>query len=401
MKFTTCIFNCFLFVCSSATANECYLDLSFEKTFDYKDYQMQLQKNNIEKQDNKYSLLPDIYLSTGQSAYNKSGFKSPEYSNAGIYISQSIFSGGRYFMTNDKLTLSDSLQLLSLERNRINYILSVYEKLLKRREIHSLLNFYKVKQDNAKMESKRLEYMFKHGQISEFEFNLKENISDNYKKNIKSLKNELQQLEWALHKEHHLSQKFFDIIDSGVIKSCKKIDVISLIKEENTIELEEIKLGYNLEKSVYYPSVSLSLSLTPKKGGAIRDISIRDGNYGTSINLSIPLSGMFKLTSNKERLLLNLSSSQLNIDKRKLDLEKIKTDSLNKLNNSINELISLRKQLLLNQKKVEYLKNQLYKSNGNIISYYNELDVLNELERKKLSKENEIELYKMHIFYIG
>ncbi|ENE88405.1 putative AatA outermembrane domain protein [Escherichia coli P0304777.2] len=61
----------------------------------------------------------------------------------------------------------------------------------------------------------------------------------------------------------------------------------------------------------------------------------------------------------------------------------------------------MRKQLLLNQKKVEYLKNQLYKSNGNIISYYNELDVLNELERKKLSKENEIELYKMHIFYIG
>ncbi|ENF16404.1 hypothetical protein ECP03047775_4936, partial [Escherichia coli P0304777.5] len=35
-----------MFVCSSATANECYLDLSFEKTFDYKDYQMQLQKNN-------------------------------------------------------------------------------------------------------------------------------------------------------------------------------------------------------------------------------------------------------------------------------------------------------------------------------------------------------------------
>ncbi|EBV8389538.1 ABC transporter permease, partial [Salmonella enterica subsp. enterica serovar Kentucky] len=41
------------------------------------------------------------------------------------------------------------------------------------------------------------------------------------------------------------------------------------------------------------------------------------------------------------------------------------------------------------------------KNNNNILQYYNEINALNEIERNLRKKENEIELYKMHMFFIG
>ncbi|HCN9261333.1 TPA: ABC transporter permease, partial [Escherichia coli] len=99
---------------SSAVAYVCPLDLYFRKTFDYRTYQIKSFQTEMERLDNNYSFLPELSLSTGQSAYNKSGFKSPEYSNAGIYISMPVFSGGRYFLNNEKLSLSDISQETTL-----------------------------------------------------------------------------------------------------------------------------------------------------------------------------------------------------------------------------------------------------------------------------------------------
>ncbi|KGP37323.1 ABC transporter permease, partial [Escherichia coli] len=75
---------------SSAVAYVCPLDLYFNKTIDYRTYQTKLSQIKMDRQDNNYSFLPEFSLSSGQSAYNKSGFKSPEYSSAGIYISMPI-----------------------------------------------------------------------------------------------------------------------------------------------------------------------------------------------------------------------------------------------------------------------------------------------------------------------
>ena len=64
----------------SAFAYVCPLDLYFRKNIDYITYQIKSSQIKMDRRDNDYSLLPELSLSTGQSAYNKSGFKSPEYS---------------------------------------------------------------------------------------------------------------------------------------------------------------------------------------------------------------------------------------------------------------------------------------------------------------------------------
>ncbi|HEZ7961063.1 TPA: ABC transporter permease, partial [Escherichia coli] len=52
------------------------------------------------------------------------------------------------------------------------------------------------------------------------------------------------------------------------------------------------------------------------------------------------------------------------------------------------------------KKKVSYLKKRLNDDN-NMLSYYNEINTLNEIEKNLIRKENEIELYKMRMFFIG
>ena len=384
----------------SAFAYVCPLDLYFRKNIDYITYQIKSSQIKMDRRDNDYSLLPELSLSTGQSAYNKSGFKSPEYSNAGIYLSMPVFSGGRYFIYNKKLSLSDDLQEITLEKNRINYILSVYEKIIRRKEISSLLKEYQHKQKEADIENNRLQYIFEQGNISEFELNLKNNIVENHKKNIKLLKNELHHLEWELQRKYNLPHKMFELIDSKIIKSCKKNDVSFLIKKENAAELEEANINFDLEKTADYPSLSLSLGLTPKNGGAIRNISTEHGSYAASVSLNIPLSGLLKLAAKKEKHSLSVDTVKLSIDKKNIELENTRQDILNKLNNAADELSYLKKQFLINKNKVSYLKERL-KNNTNMLSYYNEINALNEIERELIKKENEIELYKMHMFFIG
>ncbi|CAM7132399.1 TPA: TolC family protein [Escherichia coli] len=385
---------------SSAVAYVCPLDLYFNKTIDYRTYQTKLSQIKMDRQDNNYSFLPEFSLSSGQSAYNKSGFKSPEYSSAGIYISMPIYSGGKFFLNNKKLLLSDDLQEIAIEKDRITYILSIYERIIRRKEVNSLLKEYQHKQKEANIENKRLQYFFEQGSISAFELSLKKNIAEDHQKNIRLLKNELQHLEWELEKKYVLPQNMFESINSSVIKLCKKDDISFLIKKENAAELEEANINFDLEKTADYPSVSLSFGLIPKNGGTIRDISIDHGSYAASVNLNIPLSGLLKLIAKKEKHLLSLASVKLNIDKRNIELETAKQEVLNKLNNATDELSYLKNQISINKNKVNYLKERL-KNNNNILQYYNEINALNEIERNLRKKENEIELYKMHMFFIG
>jgi hypothetical protein len=385
---------------SSAFAKACPLDIYFNKSIEYRSYQMQSEQNKMERQDNDYSFLPEISVFTGQSAYNKSGFKSPEHSSAGIYLSMPIYSGGRYFLNNDRLLLLDELLSISLEKSRVNYLLSVYEKIIRRNEINYLLRKYHLRQNDSDIENKRLQYLFDQGDISGFELNLKRNMNEDNRRNIKLLKSELRLLEWSLNKEYYIPQNMVGLIDSNTIKLCKRNDITSLIKKENLTEVTEANINYELEKSTDYPSLSLSLSLRPKKGGEIRDVSIQHGNYSASINLNIPLSGLLRLNTKKERNLHSVNSTKIKIDKKNMELESAKQNALNKLYDATNELVHLRKQFSHNKSKINYLKRQL-KENNNIVSYYNEINALNEIEKDLIKKENEIELYKMHIFFIG
>lgn len=95
-----------------------------------------------------------------------------------------------------------------------------------------------------------------------------------------------------------------------------------------------------------------------------------------------------------------MDSVKLSIDKRNIELEDAKQGILNKLNNAIDELSYLRKQFSINKKKVSYLKKRLNDDN-NMLSYYNEINTLNEIEKNLIRKENEIELYKMRMFLLG
>ncbi|END9957621.1 TolC family protein, partial [Escherichia coli] len=375
---------------SSVFANVCPLDIYFSKSIEYKTYQMQSEQNKMERQDNDYSLLPEISIFTGQSAYNKSSFKSPEYSSAGIYLSMPIYSGGRYFLNNDRLSLLDKLQSISIEKSRINYLLSIYEKITRRNEINYLLREYHLRQNDSDIENRRLQYLFEKGDVSGFELNLKRNMNEDSYRNIKLLKSELRLLEWSLNKEYHIPQNMFGFIDSSTIKLCKRNSLSSLIRKENITELTEANVNYLLEKSTDYPSLSLSLSIRPQKGGEIRNVSIQHGDYSASINLNIPLSGLLKQNTKKERYSHSVDSAKIKIDKKNMELESARENTLNKLDDATNELVHLRKQLSHNKNKINYLRKQL-KENNNIVSYYDEINSLNEIERNLIKKENEIE----------
>ncbi|EHW94376.1 hypothetical protein ECDEC10E_0846 [Escherichia coli DEC10E] len=130
-------------------------------------------------------------------------------------------------------------------------------------------------------------------------------------------------------------------------------------------------------------------------------MSIKHGNYSTSINLNIPLSGLLKLNTKKEKYSLNVNSAKLKSDKKNMELKNTKQSILNKLDNASDEILYLRKQFFLNKDKINYLKEQLRKNNDNIVLYYNEINSLDEIKRELIKKENEIELYKMHVFFIG
>lgn len=384
-----------------ARTDTCILDEFFMKSDGYQSVKFDIYNNELEKTNNIYSLLPDIYITTGQSAHNDSGFRPPIYNLAGLSVSQSIYSGGSYINSREKLELNEKEFSRNISENRVLYILNIYADTLKIKSIDRLIGFYEERLSEQETEHKKLNVLYAQGDISENEVKLGLDEIRTYKDNISRFKMERDNVLMDLKEKYKLTPDLLQHITKETVRSCKREGLSSLLEKENAINKRRITLDHEIEKSYYYPNASLSFSLTPKDGGRLRDITFSEGQYVASINVSIPVSGLFKLTNVNNKFRTSLEQSDYRFDSKWLELMRKKRELESNVEIATRELESLKNKIAIKKNQLNYLRNSSQIKDDMQYSYHSEKERMQYLENLANTKETEIEINKMHLYYIN
>ncbi len=384
----------------NAKTNSCILDDFFMKSDNYRSVILDINNNELEKTNNMYSLLPDVYITSGQSAYNNSGFKHPTYNSAALSISQSIYSGGGYLKNKEKLNLNTEGYKRTISENRLLYMLEVYSNILMIRNNEQLIDFYKKRLINQETEQGKLMTLFTQGDIPEVEMKLGLEDIRTYKDNILRLELEKKNLELKIQEKYKIPLILFKKITKNTLISCKRESFLSLIQKENILNKKGVILDHEIEKSYYYPTVSLSFNLTPKKDGMLRDLSFSEGRYIASVNVNIPVSGLFKLTTINDKFKSSIEQLNYKIDLKLAELQQKKRELEFNVEVATQELKNLKEKIKIRQNQLFYMKSNLITNDEMNYSYHNEKEKIQHLENLMSIKESEIEINKMHLYYI-
>lgn len=384
----------------NSDASMCILDEKYRKTPEYRDYNVEEGINIVSKEDNLLELLPDVYISSGQSASNNHGFRSPEFNSAGISISQTIYAGGYFSKNNERIENNQQNIQIKIKEGRIKFILDAFSNIQKLKNAKALIDIYNKYLDYYRIESKRAHYMYKQGELSELELKLRDNNIKKYEKISEGLRNEAINIEWELRNKFFIYPQEIEKIDLPEIKKCKTDSFASIARQANLIESKTALNNYEIEKSSYYPSLSLSLSLMPKDGGTLRNISLREGAYGISVNLSIPVSGLLKLSSLEDRHKITMSKINVSKDKRNAELNTKRKELEYKLETEKRNLEDYINELQLSKVKLDYLRSSSHDNKSYVMNYIEESNNIYSLENKISNTKNEIEIYQAYIFYL-
>ncbi|WP_201478834.1 TolC family protein [Escherichia coli] len=394
-------FSGMFYMCSlNVNASACIFDNKYINTDEYRDYHIQSEMNTQSKEDNLLGLLPSIYINSGQSASNNNGFKGPEFNSASISLSQSVYSGGYFIKNNERIENDQQLIHIKMKEARIKFILDAFTAVQQLKSTNTLINTYSKYLEYYKVESKRADYLYKQGELSELELKLRTNNIKKYERISASLKTDVINLERELKNKYFIPPQEINSINLEEVKKCKTDSFASIAKQASIVENKKALNNYEMEKTSYYPSLSLSFSLMPKNGGTLRDINIKEGAYGVSMNLSIPVSGIFKLSSLAERHRITMSQVSLNKDKTHNELNSKRMELEYKLKTEENNLEEYVSELHTSREKLDYLRSRVYDNKIDIMNYINEVNNIYSIENKISDAKNKIEIYKAYFFYI-
>lgn len=340
------LFFCVYMVTPYAKSQECIMDDYFNKTNIFSSYILEQEHNKIEESNNVASLLPSMSIGLGQYINNNKRLSTFGDSDIYFSLSQDIFSAYKYKNNKDKLAIQNNLQNLELQRKRYEYLLGFY---------YSSINYtYQLEQIQlTKKQIQKLETdyniskeLFKMGKAPYLDTEIKGNNLDKMRNTLNEVELERQYSLMKIKSDYSVPEELLHKVTIEDIKACKRSSIIELVKNIYKKKNESVDIDNKISESSLLPSLYFSVGLTPKNGGTLSDISLREMDYNASISVNVPLSDFFSSFNSKKTNAIN--SMKNNIDNLNdfRELELLRFDINNKLH--------------IIKNKIPILKNNLY-----------------------------------------
>lgn len=130
--------------------NSCLIEPYFKKTESYENIILDKKQLILDKDINDISLLPNIYIGTGQQSNNSRSFRSVDESGLHVGISQSIYEGNQYNKSKERINLELSGKNLLIQDKKIDYIIKLLRDVADYRYKIDLRNLYESQRDKQK-----------------------------------------------------------------------------------------------------------------------------------------------------------------------------------------------------------------------------------------------------------
>lgn len=393
----------FLLLINAAFAQEaetCNIEYYLRNTNEYKSYVLSKKELGLDRDYNMQSLFPEMSLGVNQSSNNNKSFKSVSKSSLSLGLSQQIYNGDLYSKKDKNIDIIEKYQSTIMNENRNKLILSLFNSVSEYKYKQDVLSIYEDRLKRQLADVKKIKFDISLGDAATVDLRMANLRVKNLELDILKIKTELADSADRIQKKYGLSPREIKNITSQSVMSCKSIGFKNALITKRRLQLQQAESNKEIRDASLLPSLSLSLSMTPPGSGNFNNISYKKVNYSASINISLPLSSLF-LQQNSEKQ-MSIEVNRINLESE----ESLKDNEIERKN--INDTITIlgktieyeKKALSVEKEKLSYISSRLKSGKDSIISYYQQLEVIDTLEISLKKEENDLEYKKIELFFI-
>lgn len=388
------------FFCSNALSS-CSLDVYLMKSKTYRSFNIEQEETRIQNKHFSSSYLPSISVGMGQYINNDKGFVDLGKTSFYISASQLIFSGESLGYNNKKNEIDNNRRHISFEKEKNDMLLKIYEDTIQHKYLSENIKLTLNQLNKVQAEYQKSLLDLKSGNIPSLEVDVKSLNVSKMKNTLNTLYDDLKLLEEKFIADYSIPPENISKITDSDIISCKSMGYRELLETNKQNKLQQADVELDINKSALLPSVYLSVGLTPKNEGTLRDLNLRTMNYNGGISVSIPLTNIFNSFANQEKFALSVTKANLESDDEKKKLLIMKKNILNKYSSIKNDIPILEKEVELKRKKIEYLQWMVKDKKENVLSYLNSQDELYDSTIKLNKYKRDLKYYKLYLDFIN
>ncbi|EEU9452377.1 TolC family protein [Escherichia coli] len=380
---------------------QCILEQYFLQTESYKSSLIDSKEKKLELDRKELSLLPNIYISVDQQSTNNHSFKSITESSLSVGILQKIYDGGSYIKNKKKINSEVEYNNLMIHDKRNNYLIDLYRAVTDYKYKLDLRDLYvsQLEKQNVQLEAAKASLVS--GDIAMIEYDEANLRRDEISNNLSKIENEIQQSELDIYSKFNIPKEYIKDISKNTILSCQTESIGKVLIKSRELLLQNELANYDLEMTSMQPNVSFAVFFSPPDTGTWKDLSLEKSNFGASVNISLPVSNIFSMSSFKRNYALSMSRINVSYDEKMRVYLRTKDKTISKLKELKKNIVLLKKIVEMKNKEADYISNRFKKKKETIITYYKQLDEYESAKVNLKKEEREVDFNKVYINILG
>lgn len=355
----------------------CMINKWFDKSVKSKAVKLEQAGKDTERKDIFLSQLPSVSLSAGKSVNQKKD--SYQLINIKNYspemnLSVNLYSGGRTFLDLNENDLEQKALIIKMISERNEYVYALLSSVFSLKTINS--NQKDLSEQILLYEKNKevYRYLVNAGKKPRIELDLINASIADLRVQYDIMTNNRNKIFLDIERKLSITENEINKIKYSDFNGCIEYKDIEIKQKEIETERERSNIHMKRIEKQILPDITLSAGLAP----AYEDgrVNYHKPDYQISVGVSVNLSTVFKLNNDKKNELIRLRQSELQFEDAVISYAGKRDEIISELKNTKLQLGVLYKNLETEQRKLDYVKEQMESGKESFLYY---LDMLNRM----------------------
>ncbi|EFR6822934.1 TolC family protein [Salmonella enterica] len=355
----------------------CMINKWFDKTVKSKSIKLEQTGKDTERKDIFLSQLPSVSLAAGKSVNQKKD--SHQLINITNYspemnLSVNLYSGGRTFLDLDENDLEHKALTMKMMSERNEYVYELLSSVFSLKTMSSNQNDLSEQIRLYERNREVYSYLVNSGKKPRIELDLiNASIADLHVQ-YDMMTNNKKRVLLDAERRFVITENELIQINYSDFNGCIEYKDIELKQKEIETERERTNIHMKKIEKQILPDITLSAGLAPTYEGGHVNYSKPD--YQVSVGLSVNLSTIFKQNNDKESEITRLRQSELQFEEAVISYAGKRDEVISELQNTRLQLEVLYKNMETEQRKLDFVKEQMESGKESFLYY---MDMLNRM----------------------
>lgn len=388
------VFLLLLVACNVKASEVCVINKWFDGSLKSRDVKFDLAVKDTDGKNILLSQLPSVSLSAGKSiteVKKSQGLINIKNYSPEISASLNLYAGGRTVLDVKENNLEHDLLKTKMLSEKNLYIYNLLSAVFSLKTINENKKEIAEQIKILKKNEEVYKYLVENGKKPKIELELINSGIEDLKAQFKILGNNYKKMVAETQTRLGITENELMSVNYSDFHGCIEHKDIQINQKEYTIEKMRRDIHIKRIESQILPDVTLSFGVSP--GYDEKGVNYHRLDYQMSVALTFNLASAFKLSNDKQSELIRSRQNELHFEDSVVNYLNKKNEIDIELKNIDLQTEVVRKNIVIEERKLNYVKEQLDSGRESFLYY---MDMLN---RMLLLKSRMSDLNNQRIYY--